>query len=130
MPLPADSILTVLCGRIAARPHLSFTEHEHIPVLSFKVEVSDRAPQIYEPITKRVLLIGAKDADPATDPVLRASEALAPGQRVTVFGAERRREWFLPSAFMRGAQIEAAEVHRHQPTEEVFRLGRPGDGIE
>lgn len=130
MPLPADSILVVLCGRIAEPPRLHRTDHERIPVLSFKLEVVDREPQLYEPIVKRVLLIGTKAADPAADPALRAAGALAPEQRVSVLGSERRREWSFGGVFMRGAQVEATEVRLPEPEPTVFRLGGAGDAIE
>lgn len=130
MPLPADSILIALCGRIAYRPLLVHTDHDRIPVLSFKIEVAAREPAVYAPITKRLLLIGGKDPDPATDPALRAAEALAAGQRVSILGTERRREWFFDGVRMLGAQIEVAELRQLADERLVFRPGSPGDTIE
>jgi hypothetical protein len=129
MPLPIDTILTTLCGRISALPALYYTDDD-IPVLSFKIEVADRVPHLYVPIMKRVLLIGGKAADSATDPAHRAARALAVDQRVLILGAERRREWFFGGVCMRGAQVEAAEVRQLEGAQLAFRLGAPGDGIE
>jgi hypothetical protein len=130
MPLPTDSILTAITGRISALPSLYFTDTDDIPVLSFKVEVADREPQLYLPIMKRVLLIGGKGSDSTSDPAHRAARALAVDQRVLVLGTERRREWFFGGVCMRGAQIEAAEVRQLESAQLAFRLGRAGDGIE
>ena len=47
MSLPADTILIALCGRIVHPPRLVYTDHDRIPVLSFKIEVADREPAIY-----------------------------------------------------------------------------------
>lgn len=79
MPPPADIILTTLCGRVVPAPLLLYTDCDRIPVLSFKLEIADREPALYAPIIKRFLLIGGKDADPATDPALRAAAAWPAG---------------------------------------------------
>lgn len=129
MALPADGILIALCGRVTTPPRLYFTD-DNIPVLSLKLEIADREPMIYLPIIKRVILIGTKAAAPASDPALRAAEAIGEGQRVSVLGSERRREWFFGGVIMRGAQIEAAEVRLLEPDLQLFRFGRSGDAIE